>query len=105
MSGVDEEVLVTGHTHIQFDRRVARWRSINPGSVGLPFHTGVPGTAYWATLRPDVTLRRTTYPVAESLTRGAAAGDPSADTIAGMLTDPYSPDEIMTKVEDLVFSD
>jgi predicted phosphodiesterase len=105
MSGVDEHILVTGHTHIQFDRRVAGWRSINPGSVGLPFHTGVPGTAYWATLGPDVTLRRTMYPVADSLARGKAAGDPSAETIARMLTHPYSPDEITAEVEQLVFSD
>ncbi len=75
------------------------------GSAGLPFHTGVAGTAHWATLGPDVTLRRTTYPVADSLTRGNAAGDPSAGTIAGMLTQPYSPDEITAKVDDLVFSD
>jgi hypothetical protein len=52
-----------------------------------------------------VTLRRTTYRVAESLRRGDAAGDPSAETIAGMLTHPYSPNEITAKVEDLVFSD
>ncbi len=105
MSGVDEDVLVTGHTHMQFDRPVAGRRSVNPGSVGLPYHTGAPGTAYWATLGPDVTLRRTTYPVAESLARGNTVGDPSAETIAGMLTRPYPPDEITTKVEGLVFSD
>jgi len=105
MSSVDEDVLVTGHTHMQFDRLVAGRRSINPGSVGLPFHTGAPGTAYWATLGPDVTLRRTTYPVADSLARLNAAGDPSAETIAEMLTHPYLPDEITPKIEGLVFSD
>ena len=90
---------------MQFDRRVGRWHSINPGSVGLPFHAGEPGTAYWAMLGPDVTLRRTSYPVAESLARGGAVGDPSAEIIAGMLTDPYSPDRITAEVEELVFSD
>ena len=51
-----------------------------------------------------MTLRRTAYPLADSLTRGNAAGD-RPQTIAGMLTKPYSPDEITAKVEDLVFSD
>jgi Calcineurin-like phosphoesterase superfamily domain len=105
MSGVDEQVLVTGHTHMQFDRRVAGRRSINPGSVGLPFHTGEPGTAYWAMLGPDVSLRQTSYPVADSLARGTAVGDPSAETIAGMLTDPYPPDKITAEAEELVFTD
>jgi predicted phosphodiesterase len=105
MSGVDEDVLVTGHTHLQFDRRVAGRRSVNPGSVGLPFHTGAPGTAYWATLGPDVTLRRTTYAVAETLARGSTVGDPSATDIAALLTDPYSPQKITAEAEELVFTD
>ncbi|MCZ0997192.1 metallophosphoesterase family protein [Streptomyces mirabilis] len=32
---VEEAVIVTGHTHLQFDRTVAGRRSVNPGSVGL----------------------------------------------------------------------
>jgi hypothetical protein len=52
-----------------------------------------------------VTLRRTAYPLADSLTRGNAAGDPSAETVAGMLIHLYSPDEITAKVENPVFSD
>src|SRR5260221_4956985 len=39
-SGIAEDVLVTGHTHVQFDRDVACRRSVNPGSVGLPYHVG-----------------------------------------------------------------
>src|SRR5262249_26501756 len=37
MSGVGERVLVTGHTHCQYDRVVAGVRSVNPGSVGMPY--------------------------------------------------------------------
>ena len=59
MAGVPERILVTAHTHIQFDRRVAGIRSINAGSVGMPYE-GQPG-AYWALLGPDVELRRTEY--------------------------------------------
>ncbi|MGE5262478.1 MAG: metallophosphoesterase family protein [Acidobacteriota bacterium] len=35
-AGVDETFLVTGHTHLAMDRRVGRWRVLNPGSVGVP---------------------------------------------------------------------
>ncbi|HKE50150.1 MAG TPA: metallophosphoesterase family protein, partial [Actinomycetes bacterium] len=35
-------VLATGHTHLQFDRRLSFVRSVGPGSVGLPYHDGPP---------------------------------------------------------------
>jgi putative phosphoesterase len=56
--GVDANVVVCGHTHMQFDRRVDQIRVVNAGSVGMPY--GRPG-AYWAMLGPDVDLRRTDY--------------------------------------------
>ena len=34
LDGVEAPVVVCGHTHTQFDRRVGRWRVINAGSVG-----------------------------------------------------------------------
>lgn len=36
LSGVAEETLILAHTHRAMDRRVGRWRILNPGSVGLP---------------------------------------------------------------------
>ena len=52
-------VVICGHTHMQFDRRVGDVRVVNAGSVGMPF--GEPG-AYWALLGPrGVELRRTKY--------------------------------------------
>jgi putative phosphoesterase len=104
-AGVDEQVLVTGHTHLQFDRRVAGRRSVNPGSVGLPYHDGQPGTAYWALLGPDVTLRQTRYDIAAALEAGADCGDPAAGKIADLLMSPPSPAEIIAETERLVFSD
>ncbi len=104
-AGTDEPILVTGHTHLQFDRRVAGRRSVNPGSVGLPYHEGEPGTAYWALLGPDVELRQTRYDVREAIAAGTRRGDPAAETIAGLLMSPPSPAEIMTEAERLVFSD
>jgi predicted phosphodiesterase len=102
---IDETVIVGGHLHVQFDRVVAGRRSANPGSVGLPYHHGPPGTAYWALLGPDIALRRTGYDVDESIALGAASGDPLADVIAGMLTDPRAPEEIIEEAESLEFSD
>jgi len=105
MAGVAERTLVTGHTHLQFDRLVAGWRSVNPGSVGLPYHDGVPGTAYWAILGPDVYLRQTRYDIAEALRGGPAVGDPGAETINSLLLRPPGPDEVMTDAESRVFAD
>lgn len=51
-------LVVCGHTHMQFDRRVGATRVINAGSVGMPF--GAPG-AYWLLLAPEPELRHTAY--------------------------------------------
>lgn len=66
LAGVDADVVVCGHTHMQFDRMVDRIRVVNAGSVGMPF--GTPG-AYWAMLGPDVDLRRTDYDREAAATR------------------------------------
>jgi putative phosphoesterase len=104
-AGLGEQVLVTGHTHIQFDRRVAGRRSVNPGSVGLPYHDGEPGTAYWALLGPDVALRQTRYEVTAAIEVGPRTGDPGAERITDLLLSPPSPAEVMVQAERLVFSD
>ena len=102
---IDEQVLVTGHTHLQFDRRVAGLRSVNPGSVGLPFHIGEPGVAHWALLGPDVQLRQTRYDVRESVAAGAVAGDPAHEQITELLLRPPTPEEIIAEAEQLVLVD
>ena len=58
LAGAKEDTVVCGHTHIQQDRRVAQWRVVNAGSVGIAY--GAPG-AHWALLGPAVELRRTDY--------------------------------------------
>jgi putative phosphoesterase len=58
LSGVDADIVVCGHTHMQFDRLVDRIRVVNAGSVGMPY--GAPG-AYWAMLGPGLRLQRTEY--------------------------------------------
>jgi putative phosphoesterase len=59
LDGVEADVVVCGHTHVQFDRRVGGVRLVNAGSVGMPYEHE-PG-AYWASLGPDLELRRTEY--------------------------------------------
>jgi predicted phosphodiesterase len=105
VDGIEERVLVTGHTHVQFDRTVAGRRSINPGSVGLPYHQGKPGTAYWALLGPDVQLRQTPYDQVEAIARAHAVGDPSADIVETLLTRPPTLTEVTEDAEQRVFAD
>ena len=73
------DVVVCGHTHMQFDRRVGRTRVVNAGSVGMPF--GRPG-AYWLLLGPDVELRRTDYDLAQAAERIRATDYPQAEEFA-----------------------
>jgi predicted phosphodiesterase len=81
------EVLVCGHTHMQFDRRVGRTRVVNAGSIGAPF--GEPG-AYWLLLGPDVQLRRTLYDFDQAAERIRATEYPQAQDFAmqSVLTPP-----------------
>ena len=80
-------VLVCGHTHMQFDRRVGRTRVVNAGSVGAPF--GEPG-AYWLLLGPDIQLRRTHYDFTQAAERIRGTGYPQAEDFAvqSVLTPP-----------------
>lgn len=57
-AGVEDPVVICGHTHMQFDRPIGPARVVNAGSVGMPF--GEPG-ACWLLLDEDVQLRRTSY--------------------------------------------
>jgi putative phosphoesterase len=79
MSGVDADLVVCGHTHMQFDRRAGNLRIVNPGSVGMPY--GEPG-AYWAMLGPDVSLRRTEYDREAAAARMRAKGADEAEQFA-----------------------
>lgn len=80
LAGVAQDVIVCGHTHMQFDRVVAGKRVVNAGSVGMPYE-GRPG-AYWALLGPDVSLRRTTYNFERAADQVRAGGMPGAEGFA-----------------------
>jgi len=103
MVGITEAVLVTAHTHLQFDRRVAGIRSVNLGSVGMAY--GVePGTACWGILGPDVELRQTPFSVEKAAARYRASGDPAAERMIGVLESPPSVAEVVEHAEQRVFA-
>jgi predicted phosphodiesterase len=56
---VDADVVVCGHTHMQFDRVIGCVRVVNAGSVGWPYEDT--DDAYWVLLGPDVEHRHTPY--------------------------------------------
>jgi putative phosphoesterase len=78
--GVEQELVVAGHTHMQQDRLVDRWRFVNPGSVGRPYEDA-PG-AYWAIVGDVVELRRTDYDLVAAAAATRASGHPFARTLA-----------------------
>jgi len=100
--GVDACVFVTAHTHMQFDRRVAGVRLLNPGSVGLPYEPA-PG-AYWALLGPDVELRRTPYDLEAAIAQMRATDDPRVEVIVEMMRTPPARDEVIEDAERRVFA-
>ncbi|WP_281245556.1 metallophosphoesterase family protein [Alicyclobacillus macrosporangiidus] len=79
LEGVVEDLVVCGHTHVQFDRTVCGKRIVNPGSVGLQI--GARG-ACWALLGPDVRLRQTMYDFEEAAERIRQTGAPNAEQFA-----------------------
>jgi len=101
-AGIDERVVVTAHIHVQFDREVAGIRSVNAGSVGLPYE-GRQG-AYWALLGPDVEHRRTEYDVDATVERYRASGQPDVEQVVEMMLTPPKPREVIDYGEERVFA-
>jgi putative phosphoesterase len=100
--GVAASTFVTAHTHMQYDRRAAGLRLVNPGSVGLPYEP-TPG-AYWALLGPDVELRRTDYDVEAAIAQMQATDDPRVDDVVEMMRTPPDQDEVIEDAERRVFA-
>ena len=89
LANVDADVVVCGHTHMQYDRTLASGlRIVNPGSVGMPYE-GKRG-AFWALLGSDVEFRCTEYDVeaAVSAIRGSGAPDVEEQLVRFLLAPP-----------------
>jgi predicted phosphodiesterase len=79
-AGLGIDVVVCGHTHMQFDRVVGRVRVVNAGSVGMPFQQ--PGGAFWLLLGPDVQLRHTEYDLTAAADQVRTTRYPQAEEFA-----------------------
>lgn len=92
LAGIEQRVVVCGHTHVQFDRTVAGFRILNAGSVGTTYQ-GRRG-AYWLTLGPGAELRRTDYAYEQAAARIRASDYWDAEGLAELILEPPDPREI-----------
>jgi nicotinate (nicotinamide) nucleotide adenylyltransferase len=95
LHGVAEHVVVCGHTHLQYDEKLAGHRVVNPGSVGNPT---VRATAWWAMLGPDVDCRATDYDTESAVAAMRTSGFPSTN-FADELADPRTRDSVIAFLE------
>jgi predicted phosphodiesterase len=97
LAGTTETTVVCGHTHMQFDRRVGRWRVVNAGSVGVPWDDGP--EPRWALLGPEVSFRRTSLDQERAAEQIRATGWPGAEELLG---DARTRDEVRALFEQAV---
>jgi putative phosphoesterase len=88
VAGAEAEILVTGHTHWTFSRRVGGVQLVGVGSVGLPFD-GDPGAAY-AVLEVTAAAVRLThirvgYDGERTLALAREVGFPDGDFLASIV--------------------
>jgi putative phosphoesterase len=86
LAPASEEVIVCGHTHAQFDRRVGSKRFVNAGSVGMPYENR-PG-AYWTLLGQGVKHMYTEYDLDDAAERIRAGRAPEVETLIASLREP-----------------
>jgi putative phosphoesterase len=77
--GLDVALVICGHTHMQFDRKVGRMRVVNAGSVGMPY--GEPGV-YWLLLDSTIQFKHTRYDRMQAAERILATDYPQAQDFA-----------------------
>jgi putative phosphoesterase len=94
LAGVDQDIVVCGHTHAQFDRRVGGKRVVNAGSVGMPYQ-GKPVGGFWLLLGVGgVSLRRSDYDLDRAVGRIRATGYPDAEDMAENLLEPPNAERV-----------
>jgi len=74
-AGIDADVVVAGHTHIQFDIEAGARRVVNPGSVGQP-KDGDPRAAFAVLDDGELRAGRVNYPLDETIGSLKGAGVP-----------------------------
>lgn len=94
-SNVTEEVVICGHTHMQFDRTIGKVRVVNAGSVGMPF--GKPG-AYWLSLGSKIEFHHVEYDFDQAADRIRSTEYPHAKEFAESNVKNPPSEEMMLKV-------
>ena len=88
---VGQNVVVCGHVHTQYDRRLDDRLIVNAGSVGLPYQ-GEPDGAFWALLGNErVELRCSDYNLKGAVNNFRALGYPGVEDFEEALLQPPDP--------------
>jgi len=100
LTGAEHGIVVSGHTHVQYDRLALGKRWVNPGSVGMAYELR-PG-AYWAMLGREVSFRRTEYDVERAIAdvRASDFPDPEEFVEKYLLSQP-DPGEATARFEQM----
>ena len=79
--GVEQPIVICGHTHMQFERYANKVRILNAGSVGMPYADTL--GAYWLLLGPEeIEFRRTVYNGESAAQAVKKSGYPQAQEFA-----------------------
>jgi putative phosphoesterase len=100
LEGVDERLVVCGHTHHQFELRAGDQQVVNAGSVGMPYQGDA--AAFWLLVEDgEHELRRTDIDVEAVAAAIRASGYPDAeDLIETCLTEPVEAESAARLFED-----
>jgi putative phosphoesterase len=90
LSDTEQNLIVCGHVHTQYDRHLDGKRIVNAGSVGMPYQ-GQPVGAFWLLIGPGVEFRRSEYDLQHALSEFRAVGYPGAEDMAESLLEPPDP--------------
>lgn len=91
--GVEEAMVVIGHTHHQFERAAGDVRVVNAGSVGMPYEDDV--AAFWTLVDGgEPRFRRTPFDLERAVHEIRSSGWPGAEAfVAENLLSPPSREE------------
>lgn len=99
LGGIEERLVLGGHTHVQFEREIDGTRFVNAGSVGRPYQ-GRHG-AFWAIVDSGSVERRCTpYALDAAVALFRAAGYPDEHFVPNLL-EPPDPAETSAYFESL----
>ncbi|WP_052074768.1 metallophosphoesterase family protein [Shewanella mangrovi] len=76
LSRCNADLIICGHTHMQFERRLPQCRIVNAGSVGMPVGTN---SACWLLLDHQISFKQTPYDVQAAAQLIRQSGYPDAE--------------------------